>query len=209
MGAAVRKLHAIEWVLGAVVTTVAVLVWAGSRQVGAQQLSIYDIFPVFGLVAFGLMWTHYVSGAIRRLMNIERPRKSMYWSISSGLVLAAIILHPLLFNFGLVQDGIGLPPKSYFEVYPVLGWYVILGTAALLIFLSFELKRWWGKKSWWKWVERAQILAMTAIFIHSLVLGRELASGWFMILWWLYGVTLVAAWVYNYYYDKKMKEGEA
>lgn len=198
-----QTFQSIEWLLGTVVTVVALTAWGTARHIGASTLTIYDVFPVFGLVAFSLMWTHYISGSIRRLMNLEKAKSDLYWSVSSGLVLAAIILHPLLLETGLIRDGLGLPPANYFTAYQSLGWFLVLGCTALLIFLSFETKRWWGEKSWWKWVEFAQIPALIAIFIHSSVLGRELSVPWFRTIWWLYGLTLVGAWIYNYYYDKQ------
>lgn len=193
----------LEWTLSAVVTLIALVAWGTTRHIGQQPLGIYDVFPLFGLIAFSWMWVAYVSGAARRLLKLGKPHGHLYWSVSSGLILAAIIIHPLLVSSGLAWDGLGLPPGSYFAAYQSLGWFLLLGSAALLIFLSYELRRWWGKASWWKWVESAQKLAMVAIFIHSLVLGRELTVGWFKTIWWLYGLTLMAAWVYNYYYDKR------
>jgi hypothetical protein len=39
---------------------------------------------------------------------------------------------------------------------------------------------------------------MVMIFIHSLQLGSQLQTGWFRVLWYIYGITLVVALVYIY-----------
>jgi hypothetical protein len=83
---------------------------------------------------------------------------------------------------------------------------VLLGSLGLTIFLAFELKRWFGEKIWWRYVEWAQIVGMAAIFYHALQLGHELRLGWFMAVWWFYGLTLVGAIIYSAIYKKR--EGE-
>ena len=201
-----QNFHFLAWGIGVALTIVMTLAWWISRKLSPGTINEFDIFPLLGLVAFGLMWSHYTLGSVRRLLKQSRPKKDMYWSISSGLVLALVILHPALLNYGLISDGLGLPPASYQAAYGTLAPYLMLGTICLFIFLSFELKRWFGKKNWWNLVEYAQIGAMAGIFIHALMLGRELDLAWFKAFWWLLGLTLVASWVYNYRYDKSIKE---
>ena len=188
MKLSIKQFEILEWTIGAVVTLLAVVVWLNGRSILGGGITIYDVFPVFGLIAFGLMWTHYVNGSIRRASGVPKHAKGAYWVVSTGLVLASIILHPLLFNVALFNDGLGLPPQSYVEAYQSLAGFVTLGSIALFVFLSFELRRFFGHKSWWKWVDRAQILAMIAIFIHSVALGSEVMTGWFMSIWWFYGL---------------------
>lgn len=202
------KFQRIEWGLGILVVAASVLAWYQGRNVAAGGgLSVYDLFPLFGLLAFGLMWTHYVNGALRRYWKLEKSKNDLYWTVSVGLVLVLIIGHPLLLNYGLLRDGLGLPPGSYSSAYPGKEQFLMLGTFALLLFLAFELRRWFSDKSWWKYVEYAQLVAMTAIFVHAVALGREVASGWFMALWWIYGITLATAVLYSRMIDMKQKEG--
>jgi len=191
-----------EWLVGGIVTTLAVLAWVfGTGSSGT--LSLLKIFPVFGLVAFGLMWSHYTVGTLRRWSGYERRGKDIYWAVSAGLVLALIILHPVLLNISLVEAGLGLPTSSYFAAYGnVDGWFVVLGTIALLVFLLFELHRWFKHKKWWKWIEYAQIVAMTAIFVHGTWLGNETTNSWYTVVWWGLALTLLFTWVYNWRYDK-------
>lgn len=196
----------IEWASVAFVVIAAVIAWWQSRfSSGATNVSVYDVFPLLGLLAFGLMWTHFVTGASRRLLRLK-SRRSVYWKISSGLVLALIIAHPLLLNIGLVRDGFGLPPGSYNAAYGMLAPWLIVGTISLFVFLSFELHRWYRERSWWKYIEWAQLVAMIAIFFHALTLGRELSLIWYTVIWWGLGLTFVASVVYTKYRDSMTKK---
>lgn len=199
-----ERYEVVEWILGLFVVSTSLAVWLQVRGTDYSQYSIYDIFPLFGLLAFGLMWTHYVNGALRRYWNIEQKKGGdIYWMVSTMLVLALIVLHPLLLNIGLVRDGFGLPPASYSSVYSGKEGYLFLGTSALLVFLAFELRRWYKKASWWKYVEYLQLAAMVAIFVHALSLGTELTVGWYMLVWWGLGISLVAAVAYSRMFDAK------
>lgn len=190
----------IEWTLGVLAVILPAAAWLSGPQGG--ELTLYDIFPPLGLAAFGLMWTHFVMGALRRYAGIEKEERGAYMIVSMGVVLALILLHPGLLWLALFLDGYGLPPLSYMEAYaPQLG-FVALGTLGLTIFLAFELKRFFGKKEWWKYVEYAQVIGMAAIFVHAIGLGRELRLDWFMLVWIFYGVTLALSiiysrWIYN------------
>lgn len=196
-----------SWGLASVVTLLAFGVWAGQR-LGSGSLSAYDYFPLLGLLAFSLMWTHYIAGALRRRLGLEKSVNQVYMKSTSVIVLVLILLHPGLLNFQLNQDGFGVPPESYQAVYPQeLLWVITLGLIGLAIFLLFELKRWLGKKPWWKFVEYMQIVAMGLIFYHGLALGRELSVGWYRAAWWLYGVTFVVAVLYNEWYDRQRNGG--
>jgi hypothetical protein len=61
---------------------------------------------------------------------------------------------------------------------------------SLLVFLSFELHRRYSHKSWWQYVLYLNDLAMLAIFYHGLRLGSQLQAGWYVPIWYLYGITL-------------------
>lgn len=198
--------HFVEWAVVATVLLAVVIAWVQSRNIFERGVDELSLFPLFGLIAFMLMWSHFVLGVVRRMMGLKKRALGAYWVISSALVLGLIILHPLLLNYRLVADGLGLPPGSYQAAYGDKALFLMLGTVCLLIFLSFELRRWFKEKTWWKYVEYLQVGAMAGIFIHALMLGQELSLPWFWALWWLCGLVLVGAWVYNYRYDKAMNQ---
>lgn len=200
-----KLFHYIQWIVGCSVVLIAIFAWVLSRDIAEQGIDEFSLFPLFGLLAFLLMWSHYVLGAVRRKMGLDKNNSSgLYWILSSGLVLVLLILHPLLLNYGLVSDGLGLPPASYEITYGARAIFLFLGSICLFVFLAFELRRFWHKKKWWRYIEHAQMVAITGIFIHALVLGRELTIVWFAVFWWICGLSLVGAWVYNYMYDKRL-----
>lgn len=182
----------------------AVVAW-DQRYLSGGNLDLYNIFPLFGLLAFSLMWSHYIGGALQRYFDHDGRVLRTYFTVTSSLVLALILLHPGLFVFQLWRDGFGLPPVSYLNFYTQTVSHValILGTISLIIFLLFELHRKFRNTKWWKYVEFANILAMFAIFYHALRLGRVFSEVWYMNLWFSYGILLVIAIVYNYTYDKR------
>ncbi len=208
----VKQLRIISWVLMTVVLALALAVWMGERLNG-KGLTLYSFFPLLGLAAFSIMWTHYVLGSVRRKLGAEAKDNKTYFKYSSWLVLGLILLHPGLLIYQLKVDGYGLPPNSYFAVYgePIMKGAIMLGTISLIIFLLYELRSKFYKKLWWKFVDWAQIVAMFLIFYHGLTLGRELSVGWYKMIWFLYGLSLISAILYNHWYDRttKMKENKA
>ena len=193
-----------SWGLAVIVLALALGVWAHNR-LAFGGLTTYKLFPILGLSAFSLMWTHYIVGALRRILKQDKKVVKLYSSVTGAVVLALILFHPGLLWYQLWRDGLGLPPKSYLHAYPSTGMHIalMLGSISLLIFLAFELKHHFEKKSWWKLVDYAQIAAMFFIFYHALTLGQEVAHGWFRVVWYFYGLSLLAAVVYNYAYDRK------
>lgn len=197
---ATQKLKWGAWGLSTAVTLLAIYVWGQSLSWHFAHLSPYQYFPVFGLVAFSIMWSHYIASAGRQLLRIDKQALQTYFEITSLVVLIAIVLHPAILWFQLWHDGFGLPPESYLTHYvlPSLRWAAVLGTVSLFIFLAYELRRFFGQKHWWPIMQYVSDLAMIAIFIHSINLGRNLQSGWYQIVWYFYGITLLLCLAYSY-----------
>jgi hypothetical protein len=145
------------------------------------------------------MWSQYMVEAVKNLSR-GAPQLLPYYRVTSWLVLARFLLHPGLMIAQGVRDGSGLPPGSYLSyVAPAQEWLTLLGSASLLLFLVFALKRWLSRYGWWKYVLLLNDVAILAVFYHGLQLGTTLQGGWFMRLWLFYGLTLVAALGYKYY----------
>lgn len=180
------------WGLSIVTTALAIITWI-QLAVPFGKMTIYDIFPVFGLVAFSLMWCHYIVVAGRLYYGIDRKQLAQYFAITSGVVLIAILFHPGLLTWQLWRDQIGLPVDY---VAPDYRLYVVIGEIAWLAFLAFELHRFYRLRTWWHWVERASEVAMLLILVHAYQLGPSLMPGWFRFVWFFYGITLIAAIAY-------------
>lgn len=171
-----------------------------------SDITVYDIFPLFGLVAFTLMWAQIVGGIAMKLYGRKTKQNKHVIGIISGLILSLIILHPLTLWTALFLDGAGLPPASYISTYGVSTIAVmalLFGTVSLAIFLSYELHRWFSNTPWWRYILWLQTVALFLIFFHALILGREAGHSWFTVLWVIYGVTLGAAILYNYMHTKR------
>jgi len=204
-----KGMVAFAWGLSLIVSVVAIIAWVGGYQLEFQRLNLYLFFPVLGLLAFSLMWAHYIVGASRRLAGLEKLSFKTYFKVTGLLALTFILLHPSLLIFQLWRDGGGLPPLSYIHyVGPVMEWAVLLGSFSFLIFLSFETKRWFEDRGWWPIIDYAQVVAMFAIIAHSLALGSNLQKGWFRGVWWVYAVSLVLSVAYTYYYEIKQTKDE-
>ena len=190
---------AFAWLTAGVVTVLSFVAWAANYQWHLWPLSTYQLFPLLGLMAFSIMWTHYVVGAMQAIWPVDASAAKQYFRITGYLVLVLICLHPGLLIYQRFKDGFGLPPHSY-ETYvaPGLGWVTILGTGSLLVFLAFELHRFFDKQSWWHYVVNASDVAMLAIVYHGLRLGSTVHQGWFRTVWIFYGITLSVALMCKY-----------
>jgi len=196
-----NQLKSFAWSLSATVAIIAVLGWGQGIHWKITHINSYQLFPLFGLLAFSIMWSHYIVSAVRQYLGIAKKELQGYIKITGWIVLLAIVMHPGLLEWQLWRDGFGLPPGNVLESYvaPTLRWAALLGMVSLLVFLAYELKRWFDDRGWWRIIEVATDVAMIAVLIHSLKLGSLLQHGWLRMVWYGYGATLLAALGYIYY----------
>lgn len=193
-----RERTILPWLLTTLVSLLAIYAWGDSFGWHFANLTTYQLFPLFGLLAYSIMWSHYMVGSVKRQVFTDIPLAA-YFRLTGYAVLLAIVLHPGLLIYQLFRDGHGLPPGSYEHfVAPGLAWVTLLGTVSLLCFLAFELHRWYGRRSWWKYVIAAGDVAMILIFYHSLRLGTQLMHGWYHGVWIVYGTSLLIVIGYKY-----------
>jgi hypothetical protein len=185
------------WLLSGVVVIIGLVAWKQSLLVPFSELGIYDVFPLFGILAFSLMWAHYMVGVAVRKTGLERTKLRSYMTYSSLAVLFALLLHPGLLTYQMWRDGLGLPVNY---VAPNLAIFVVLGQIAFLMFLAYELHRLYESRSWWHYVERASDVAMILILIHGYRLSQSLYPDWFTALWIFYGITFLSALVHSTVY---------
>lgn len=181
--------------LSAFVSVLAVVAWGESMRWRFGHLSTYQLFPLFGLLAFSLLWAQYAVLALLRVWAQPIAPLQRYFTVSGYFVLGALLLHPSLLVWQLWRDGFGLPPESYLKhfVAPGLEWVALLGTFSLFLFLAYELHRVFGDRSWWRFVFYASDVAMAAVLYHGLRLGSTLQAGWYRGVWFVYAVTFAAA----------------
>jgi general stress protein CsbA len=196
----------IAWSVSGLSSAVAILAWGNLAH---WQLSFQAclLFPLLGLLAFSLMWAHYVAGFVRTLMHVRKSVLSYYFKSTSMVVLALLFLHPGILILQRFRDGYGLPPQSYESyVAPGLGWVTLLGTVSWFAFIAFEFRRKFGDRSWWKYMLIAGDAAMLAIVYHGLRIGDHLQMGWYRGLWLGYGLVLAIILGYNYYQKYAVKQ---
>lgn len=200
-----RLIKASVWLLTGLVASLAFISWGQGFNWRFSQLSVYQIFPIFGLLAFSFIWVMYVAGFLLRHLKIESDALSAYFKIMSVLVLATILLHPGLLWWQLWNDGLGLPPGSYLQHYvaPGLKWAVIVSSVAWLIFLAYEFRYKYKVRRWWKYFEYTADAAIVGLFFHSLFLGTNLHQGWLRIIWFFYGAVLAG--ILIDLYSRKLK----
>lgn len=193
------QLKVFAWGLSGLVCIVAVAAWGQSLRWHLSTISTYQLFPVFGLLAFSLMWSHYVAAVVRQYFKIEKAVLKTYFEATSIAVLAVILLHVGLLVYQLYHDGLGLPPGSELNyVPPSRSFYILIAMFSFFVFMSYELRRKFDTRSWWKYVQYASDLAIVLIYIHGLKLGDQLQAGWLRAVWYLYGLTLAVALGYIY-----------
>ncbi len=187
------------WSLAAIVSIIAIAAWGKDYSWHILPINTYQLFPLLGLLAFSIMWSHYVAVVLRDRLDLDSSVLGGYFRLTGYAVLGLICLHPGILIYQRLRDSYGFPPHSYESyVAPGLGWVTILGTASLLVFLAFELRRIYGKRPWWHYVADASDVAMLTILYHGLRLGGQLRHGWFRGVWLFYTITLVLALVYKY-----------
>ena len=192
-----KKLNIFAWLLSAVVSAIAFASWGQTYKWELVGLSTYQIFPLLGILAFSIMWSHYIVSVVRQYLNIDKSTVTKYFNITSMVVLTAIMLHPGLLIWQLWRDGLGLPPGSYLNyVAPMLKWVTLLGTVSFFVFMAYELRHKFGDRKWWKYVSYSSDAAMLAVFYHGLRLGTQLQEGWFVAVWYFYGITLIGSLIY-------------
>ncbi len=187
------------WSLSFVVCLLAILFWGHDYGWKLLPINNYVLFPLLGLLAFSLMWSHYVAYALRQMLGLKPAALSYYFKTTSWAVLVLICLHPGLLIFQRFRDHAGLPPGSYESyVAPGLGWVTLLGTVCFCVFIAFEFRHIFRGRWWWHYVVDAGDAAMLGILYHGLRLGQQL-HGWFLDVWWFYAVVLVAVLARKYY----------
>lgn len=187
----------IQWLLFSVVVLIPVIVWLQTYN-WRLTLTIPAVFPLLGVLAWSIMWTHYANGWLQ-IKHPEKIKKNqLYSSVSTWLVLGLLLLHPGLLAWQQYRLFGTLPPESFFATVATnLEPFVAIAIFALILFLAYEIVHRLKEKPAIKrasgWISISQVIAMILIFIHGLAVGQTVLSGW-MELWWIFlGILLLPA----------------
>lgn len=153
-----------------------------------------NLFPLFGIIAFVIMWLHVVGSAFDVLLKKYIDFKKFVEN-TTIIVLISIILHPLLL---LILVGFNFSDIFYYGEAKYI-WLAIVGW---ILLISYDIGRALKKFDFifknWKKIEFFSTIGFLLTFFHSIGLGSDLQSGPLRILWIFYGVTAIIATIYNY-----------
>lgn len=180
------------------ITVIALAVIAWTQTVNLNALNLISVALLLGLIGFSMMWVHYAADFLRRRYWPDQ-KYGVEHAISRYIVLGSILLHPTLIYTQLFNDGFGLPPTSSLEyVGTSLAPYVYAGVIALVGFLLFEFKKVLQKIGVWSYVIHFNAIAMMLIVLHAITLGPVTNIAWYLAVWVLYGLSLLAIFAVNY-----------
>lgn len=186
-----------------IIPIVALPIYVWLDGVDNGTLSALTVFPLLGLVAFSIMWWHFLLGFIKDV-NPHFTKIQALHKISSIFVFLLILLHPALLASYSISNNLGRPPDAYYNyVSAESSIFVTYGLIALIIFLLYDLARWLRMRPWmeknWLIVDSIDDVAFIAVFVHSIMLGQHLQSGWFRYVWLFYGVSALIFIGYKHY----------
>jgi len=180
-------------VLGAILAVITPIL-AHIRNVSWGESSLTQaIFPIFGLLAFTLLWLHAISGAFEEWLR-ERFNFDAFVHWTALTILVSILLHPLLLLI-LIKFQV----MMLFQGPSLAIWLGIIGLALLLTYDIGKLlkKRQFFEKNW-RAILIISNIGFILTFFHSFMLGSDLQTGFMRYLWAFYGTTAILALIYTY-----------
>ena len=155
---------------------------------------ILNLFPLFGLIAFSLLWLHAISGVfepwLRKQIDFDR-----FVSVTASLILICLIFHPLLL---LLNTGFKFVPIFFYGKFYI--WLAIIGW---LLLITYDISKPLKKKydffiRNWNNILLISNIGFLLTFFHSLGAGGDLQSGPLKLIWIFYGTTAIIAIIYTY-----------
>lgn len=145
--------------------------------------------PLFGLLAFLLVWTQIIIGPHIRIWLKVFPRILRYHRFEGIFAFIFACLHPLLM---LVAVGIS-NYLSFSFVSKDLVIYAILGEVQFVLLIVTVLTALLRNRPWlirrWRIIHYLNYVIFVSAFIHSIHLGSDLQGGFLRTLWIFFGIT--------------------
>lgn len=160
-------------------------------------------FPLFGLIAFTLVWSQIMFGAFMRPLEKIYPRILPFHIIQGLVALGFAFLHPLLLIVSLGGEGrLRYIDRDYFFVSASQVPYVYLGQAALLLLIlglaAGLLRKWAPIQRHWHWIHLVHYVVFFLVFFHSWNLGSDIQTTAVLRgLWLFYLVTVIIGLIYR------------
>ncbi len=174
----------------------------GSLDWALNATLLPNLFPVFGLAAFAMLWLHSISGVfepwLRKYINFDR-----FVHDTSFLILVCIILHPLLLLASLRFSfhELFLYGEAKYIWLAIIGWFLLITYD-----IGKALKKYDFFVRNWQNILLISTIGFLLTFFHSVGLGSDLQSGTLRIVWLFYGVTAMLATAYTYGIKRFLKK---
>lgn len=183
-------------------STLAVLIplWLSAKDISWAWNSTlpFNLFPLFGITAFSLLWLHVVGASLE---NWLRKYIDFEWFIeqTSLPILVLMLSHPL---FLLIATKFNI--KGIFASYPSL--YLFIGITGLVFLLTYDIGKALKNRDFfsrnWDNILFISTVGVILIFFHSINLGHDVQNGILKIIWFFYGITATISAVYVYIIKK-------
>lgn len=178
----------------------------------ALRQALLLIFPLFGLIAFTMLWAQLMIGAFMPLWNklYSSPKVLRFHIVHGVVVWLVLLLHPgLLYASKILGDGFTLQALRIDYVARQNVPYVLLGMAAFILLCTTILIALLRKRSfvqkYWKKVHYLNYVVFVMVFVHSFRLGSHVEPTILRYVWFVYGSVFVLALLYKRFYRPVMK----
>lgn len=165
-----------------------------ARNWSLDDTIIYNLFPIFGVLAFTILWLHVISGVfeerLKELINFD-----LYVRRTAWIVFVGIIMHPLLALFAF--------DFSFWNIFDVYGRLpIFLAITAWFLLITYDIGRLLQQKEFfvlhWRKILFISTIGIILSFFHSILIGGDLQVGPLRVLWIFYGSTAILASIYNF-----------
>lgn len=168
--------------------------WVSARQMtwAWNGTLLTNLFPLFGLAAFAILWLHIVGPAFEPWLSGQvNFKRFLVWT--EPIILVFMLAHPLAlliiakFNISLILSG---------------GAYIVLGIVGLLLLVTFDISTALKKRNFverhWNKILMVSTIGFILIFFHSYFIGHDTRAGELNNVWLFFGITAILSAVYNY-----------
>lgn len=171
----------------------------------------YLLFPLFGLLGFGIIWTQLMLGTFMDPLGRLFGRRSIFLAHVYYGIFSLIIIptHPLLSLIAQIMRKGWVPQVILYDFIPEEKWvYVLIGIIAFDLYLAAVLAGLLRNKPWfqrhWRRIHYFQYAVFFLVLIHSLFVGSH-TQGLLQYVYLFYGITAIAGLWYRRVYQEQRK----
>ena len=186
-------------VVSALVIGYPLTVWYANVSLTLDQTLLVSLFPAIGLVAFTIMYLHILGRPFKHMLE-HYVDFDIFERISSYVVLVAVLLHPALRTVFLLMNDISIS-FTLPLVLGIIGFFMLITYDLGKAFIRSQ----WVREHWWL-IDVVSTLGFYVIWVHSLMLGSELQTGFLRAVWIFYGVSALVASAYTFLYQSAATE---